>query len=114
MSVHQFLSPKFVTRRLEEDRCKQFAFAELVGLSEPELSLFLSGRRGLSLATQQQAFAVLEFLEKFRDAHAGIPIDFSDVAAIRPHFEEFLLARAEGQVVRMASEMKVRAGDESK
>lgn len=113
MIEHQFLDAKFLLRQLEEVRCPQFAFAELIDVSPATLSLFLSGKRGASLATQQNMFTAIEFLESFREEHAGLPIDLSDVAALRPHFEAFLLARAEEMVIRGQAEMKARANGKS-
>jgi hypothetical protein len=80
-------------------------------ISETQLSLFLSGKRGASADVQDMLIAVWRFARKeVRDSR--VPIDFKNVPAIRRLFREFVEAEDENNVIRSAREAQLDAAPE--
>ena len=54
-------------------------------------------------------FRVLDFFEELQEQAGKIPVDFSNVATLRPHWKKFVEAREEGQVIRAEEEESASA-----
>jgi hypothetical protein len=78
-------------------------------ISEGQLSLFLAGKRGASVPVQDMLLAVSRFARK-EVRSSRIPIDFSNIPAIRALFREFLDAENEDNVIRSARESRLDGG----
>lgn len=97
----QHISPRDTAERLRDLGCQQNTLFEFAGISPALGSHWLTGKRGLSLEAQLAVNKVLRFMTELADSR-DVPIDFSNVEAIRPHWEAFL-AREE-DVIKLAFE----------
>jgi hypothetical protein len=74
---------------LRRHRMKRFAFALLLNLPSPALSSWLNNRTLLAAGKRKEIAEALLFLDAFAWRNGKVPVDFSNVEAIRPHWEEW-------------------------
>ncbi len=103
MAVYQSFTQKYLRMQIAEFGTTQLVVAEFAGIDNSQLSFFMNGHRGLSTKAQREIHRVFAFFEEVRD-ETDLPIDFTNVIALRPHWKQWCAAREEGEVVRTQGE----------
>ena len=101
--VEQHAKPHRVSARLRQLNIPQGTLAEFANLSQPAISLFLTGQKGLSSDAQGAVFKALKFFEELAE-EAGVPIDFSNLEGLRPLWKKHLRLESESELIRLAGE----------
>ena len=105
--IYQGIMPAGLVKELERLKLPQRTLAELSDgdLSESTLSMFINGRRGLSLQVQETVFEILRFCRELQTT-SHVPVDFGNTAAIKKLWGEFRTASSADAVVRGAKEIR--------
>src|SRR5512135_1312024 len=90
---------------LDKYRIPQSTLAEFADLSQPSLSLYLAGKKGLSINSQLALLKGLDWLCSLA-RETKTPIDFSNVAALWPLWCSHLSAEAEAELTQLAAEQR--------
>jgi hypothetical protein len=101
----QHARPREVAELLARHGIPQRTPAKLAGLSQPALSLFLSGQRGLSLSAQLSLLKALTWLIELARG-SKLPINFADTERLRPLWFEHLRLESEAQVLELANKQQ--------
>ncbi len=101
--VEQYASPYRIADTLARRGIPQATLAEFAGFSQPMLSMFLGGKRGLTLDAQTALFKALRFLTDLAQG-TKVPVDFSNIEALRPLWREHLRLEREEELMGLANE----------
>jgi hypothetical protein len=104
-TVPQFIHRREIARRLDRVGATQGCLARCVGISDPQLSLVLSGQKLMSETVQLNTIQTLRFFEELAADHAPAPVRFSDVDAIEQLYKEWRRKHEDDQVVHAADEV---------
>jgi hypothetical protein len=104
ISDPQLLHPRWLVVQLGKWECPMRTVAALVCISGATISQWVTQGRPLSVEAQIQLLLVVEFIDEMRSEFETVPINFSDAAALRPRFVEFLRRRVADGVVGVPRE----------
>jgi hypothetical protein len=102
--VFQWLKPDEVRRRLADLHAEQGPAAHFSGLSDPDFSLFLSGKRALSGEAQDRLSFTLNFFEDLQRMAGELPVNYRNIEALEKLFADYCRQRLPSEVARAAGE----------
>jgi hypothetical protein len=107
--ILQLFKARDVARVQEKYNVPNRTLAALWDISEPMISLFKSGQRGLSREAQSRGFLVLRFIKNTAEDSA-LPVDFSQTERMVELFERYRQRYDEDQVICLAHEHEATQG----
>ncbi len=107
--VSQYIGRREIARRCDAVGATRSALARCAGISDPQLSLVLSGERLLSEKAQIAILDVLTFFEQLSADAEPVPVRFSDVETILRLYKEWQAKHAAGLVVMTEAEAQAAA-----
>jgi hypothetical protein len=103
----QAITPSTYLPFLKELNIPFVALSITTGIPTSSLSLFFSGKRGLSTRAQVAMLRAMKFFAEVgqRAASAGVPADFHNLVAIQELWTEHCYKNSEDQVIRTDEEL---------
>lgn len=106
--IYQAIKPDTVLNKLKKLAVPRTTFAAVLGRSGTLVSLYLSGRKGLSYEMQAEVSRVLEFFDDLVK-ECAVPVDFRQTEKIMSLWRAYKAKLAKSEVMRSSRALEQRA-----